>query len=71
MKVTGSALILRTRAGKLVRVDAAAALKNERVQDLVVGRPFDVRGAYDAAGTMHAAFIIRAKPSQAAWPFDH
>lgn len=71
MKVTGSALILRTRAGKLVRVDAAAALKNERVQDLVVGRPFDVRGAYDAEGTMHAAFIIRAKPSQAAWPFDH
>jgi PQQ enzyme repeat len=69
VKVNGSQLTLRTRAGKLVRVEAAAALKNERSEDLVVGRPFEVRGTYDAA-VMHAAVIVRAKPSPSTWPPD-
>jgi PQQ enzyme repeat len=68
--VSGSQLTLRTRTGKLVRVDASTALKNERVEDLVVGRPFNVRGTYDAAGVMHAAAIVRAKPSSSTWPPD-
>jgi len=66
----GSEIILRTRGGKLVRVDVAAALKNERSEDLIVGRPFDVRGTYDAEGVMHAAIVIRAKPSPSTWPLD-
>jgi hypothetical protein len=70
VKARGPEIILRTRVGKLVRVNAAAALKNERSEDLIVGRPFDVRGTYDAAGVMHAAIIIRAKPSPSTWPPD-
>jgi hypothetical protein len=70
VKARGPEIVLRTRAGKLVRVNAAAALKNERSEDLIVGRPFDVRGTYDAAGVMHAAIIIRAKPSPSTWPPD-
>lgn len=70
VRVGGSEIILRTRTGKLVRVDVAAALKNQRVQDLIAGRPFDVRGTYDAAGVMHAVTVIRAKPSPGTWPLD-
>jgi hypothetical protein len=70
VKVAGSEITLRTRTGKLVRVDVAAALKNQRAQDLIAGRPFDVRGTYDAAGVMHAAIVIRAKPSPSTWPLD-
>jgi len=70
VKVNGSQLTLRARDGKLVRVDGSMALKNERSEDLIVGRPFDVRGTYDAAGIMRAALIVRAKPSSATWPPD-
>lgn len=70
LTVNGARLTLRTRDGRLVTVDAAAALKNERTGDLVVGKPFNVRGTYDAAGVMHAAAIVRAKPSTSSWPPD-
>jgi outer membrane protein assembly factor BamB len=70
VNVNGSQLTLRTRDGRLVRVDGSAAVKNERSEDLIVGRPFDVRGTYDAAGIMRAAIIIRAKPSPSTWPPD-
>ncbi len=68
--VSGSLLTLRTRSGKIVRVDAAGALARERSGVLVVGEPFDVRGKYDAAGVLHAAFIVRAKPLPSSWPPD-
>ncbi len=67
VKIDGSRLTLHARAGKFIQVDASAALKNERSQDLIVGRPFDVRGKYDGAGVMHAALIVRAKPSTQTW----
>jgi hypothetical protein len=70
VKVDGSRLTLRTRAGKFIQVDASAALKNERSEDLIVGRPFNVRGKYDGAGVLHAAIIVRAKPSASTWPPD-
>ena len=70
VRTDGSLLTLRTRDGKLLRVDASVALKNERSQDLIVGRPFDVRGTYDAKGVMHAAAIVRVKPSSLTWPPD-
>ncbi len=70
LKVNGSILTLKTRSGELVRVDDATALKNERSADLIVGRPFNVRGTYDASGVMHAAAIVRAKPSPATWTPD-
>jgi hypothetical protein len=70
VKVSGSILTLKTRTGNLIRVDDSIALKNERSADLIVGRPFNVRGTYDASGVMHAAAIVRAKPSPATWTLD-
>jgi hypothetical protein len=68
--VSGSFLTLRTRTGKLVRVDDSDAVRHERTGDLVTGKPFNVRGKYDAAGVLHAVTIVRAKPSPASWPPD-
>jgi hypothetical protein len=65
--ISGSFLTLRTRSGKLVRIDDSEAVRHERTGDLVVGKPFNVRGKYDAVGVLHAAVIVRAKPSQASW----
>ena len=70
VKVSGSLLTLKTRSGKLVQVDASIARKDERSADLIAGRPFNVRGTYDASGVMHAAAIVRAKPSPQTWTPD-
>jgi hypothetical protein len=70
LSVSGSVLTVRTRAGRDVRVDASDAIRHERTGDLVKGKPFSASGKYDAAGTLHAVAIIRAKPSPASWPAD-
>ncbi len=67
LKINGSFLTLRTRSGKLVRVDDSEAVRHQRTGDLVPGEPFNVRGKYDAAGVLHAVTIVRAKPSQTSW----
>jgi hypothetical protein len=68
--IRGSLLTLRTRTGKLTRVDDFDAVQQERSVALTVGEPLTVRGKYDAAGVLHAAAILRAKPSSATWPPD-
>ncbi len=68
--ISGSILSVRTRTGRTIRVDDSEAAAHEQTGDLVVGRPFNVRGKYDAAGVLHAVAIVRAKPSQATWPPD-
>jgi hypothetical protein len=70
LSARGSILTLRTRTGKLVSIDDSNAVAHERTGDLVVGKPFNVRGRYDAAGVLHAIAIVRAKPSQTSWPLD-
>jgi hypothetical protein len=66
----GSLIVLRTRTGRIVRVDDAGATAHERSADLVAGRVLNVRGRYDNGGVMHAAYIVRAKPSPASWTPD-
>jgi hypothetical protein len=70
LAIKGSKLTLRTRTGRVVRVDASEARRRERSAVLVLGKPFYVSGTYDAAGVLHAAAIVRAKRSQATWPAD-
>ncbi len=65
-----SMLALRTRTGRVVRVDGSEAVRRERSVDLVVGESLTVRGTYDAAGVLHATAILRAKPSSSTWPPD-
>lgn len=70
LKIDGSRLTLRTRTGAVVAVDDSAAVRHERAADLVVGQAFNVHGSYDALGVLHAALIVRAKPSPGSWPPD-
>lgn len=70
LAISGAQLTLRTRSGKLVRVDDSNAVRRERSAVLVVGEPFTAGGTYDAGGVLHATVIVRAKPSPAMWPPD-
>ena len=69
LAVRGSLIALRTRSGRIVRVDDAGAIAHERSADLVAGRVLNVRD-YDNSGVMHAAYIVRAKPSPGSWTLD-
>ena len=68
--ISGAQLTLRTRTGKLARVDDSNAVRHERSAVLVIGKPFTAEGTYDASGVLHATVIVRAKPSPATWPTD-
>ncbi len=68
--IEGSRLTIRTRTGTVVQVDASAATAGGRSTPLVVGRAVDIVGMIDAAGTLHAERIMRAKESPALWPPD-
>jgi hypothetical protein len=68
--ISGAQLTLRTRAGKLARVDDSAAVRHERSAVLIVGKPFAAGGTYDPHGVLHASVIVREKPSPATWPAD-
>jgi hypothetical protein len=68
--ISGAQLTLRTRTGKLARVDDSNAVRHERSAVLVVGKPFTAGGMYDSSGVLDATVIWRAKPSPATWPTD-
>jgi hypothetical protein len=70
LTINGSTLRLRTRGGTVVQVDDTDAVRDERSVDLVPGAPFTIQGRYDAAGVLHAATILGAKPSPSTWPPD-
>ena len=70
--VNGETLTLRTRADKTATVDAAGALRNEKVTGpLDLGTPFTAQGmTFDASGALVATAIVRAKPVAGLWPPD-
>lgn len=68
--IDGNVLTVQTRTGQTVRVDASGALAHEQSTVLLVGRPVDIRGTYDANRVLHAQVIVRAKPSPAVWRLD-
>lgn len=70
VELSGSYLTLRTRSGRLVRIDDTDAVAHERSVPLIVGRQYDAGGTYGASGTLRAATIVREKPSPATWPMD-
>jgi hypothetical protein len=65
-----SQLTVRTRAGKIVHVDASEAIHRERSVLLLINEAFSVQGKYDSTGVLHATAIVRAKPSSGTWPPD-
>jgi outer membrane protein assembly factor BamB len=70
LEIKGSALSIKTRAGKIVMVDATGAAQAGRSAVLALGKAFSVQGTYDANGKLLATIIIRAKPSAGSWPQD-
>jgi hypothetical protein len=63
-------LTLQSRSGSIVKVDDGIAVRDYRTEDLVMHKFFTIRGNFDKGGTLHAAAILRAKPSQSTWPPD-
>jgi hypothetical protein len=66
----GAVLTLRTRAGKIARVDDSEALRRKQTGVLVLGSAYTAQGTYDSTGALHAAAVARAKGSPALWPPD-
>jgi len=59
----GSRLTITTRTGRVVEVDATAAIQGHRSCLLIVGHPVCARGEFDRKGVLHADVILRAKDS--------
>lgn len=68
--IKGAQLTLRTRTGKIVRVDDSNAVRHERSAVPVVGEPFTAAGTYNG-DVLDAAVIWRAKSSPGTWPTDY
>jgi len=69
-KVSGAKFSLETRNGKVVLVDASAAVNAERSATLYDGLAVSVEGTLDKAGALHAETVIRIKSSRDLWPED-
>ncbi len=68
--LTGSAFILRTRTGRLLQVDATAAVRTARSVKLYLGETVFVRGRLTGPWGLDAASILREKWSAAMWAAD-
>jgi hypothetical protein len=68
--IIGTDLLLRSRSGGAIHVDAADAVAGEQSQALRAGLPVTVTGLRDASGVLHASAITRAKTAPALWPAD-
>jgi hypothetical protein len=69
--ISGSRLVIRTRTGSQVRVDALDAMAGGNTAVLFAGRAVRVLGTVDAAGVLHAETILRERDSPALWEPDH
>jgi hypothetical protein len=70
LRVENASLVLQTRNGSLVTVDAAPARRAETSALPVIGRAYLARGEYDAAGVMHATSVQRVKAEPELWKPD-
>ncbi len=70
--ITGSRLVIRTRTGHRLDIDALPALTAHRSTLLFVGRLLDVVGTFDTAGVLHAKSLWTARVPRdtALWPPD-
>jgi hypothetical protein len=66
----GRVLTLRTREGKIARVDDSEALRRKQIGVLVPGNAYTAEGTYDSTRALHAQVVARAKHSPAIWPLD-
>ena len=69
--VTGSALVIRLRSGRLLNVDASSAFGLGHVSEpLFLGKPTVVDGTLGPNGTLAASAVRRAAPDRVNWGVD-
>lgn len=68
--IQGSVITLRTRTGKLIKVDRTAAMLAHHSVVAGVGAPVEVQGTYGPSGTLRASAIAKAKRSPQSWEPD-
>jgi Domain of unknown function (DUF5666) len=70
--VDGSLLVIETRTGTLLSVDASTAIADDQsINNLKDGKTVRVVGDFNASGVLVATAITRAKNSPDSWPPDH
>ena len=67
-EIKGSQLVVTTKTGRSVQVDASAAVASKMSVPLFVGEHVAVTGTAGGAGEVKAEAIARAKPSPSSWP---
>jgi hypothetical protein len=69
-KVSGAKFALETRTGKVVQVDASAAVKAGRTAILSEGLAISAEGNLDKSGALQAETVVRIKSARTMWPED-
>jgi hypothetical protein len=67
---TPTGMMVRSRTGKTIEVDATQAVDTSQTGDLLMNETVEVFGSYDEVGVLHAQSIMRAKSSRALWEPD-
>jgi len=70
IKIRGSSISLRTRAGRIVIVDGALAMREHNKSQFFIGSAIGIDGSWGPGGVLRASAIFRAKNSPALWPDD-
>jgi hypothetical protein len=68
--IEGSTIMIVTRAGAVMKIDAAAAIANFHAAPPSVGHGILVRGTIDEFGVLHADSVLHAKDNPAMWQPD-
>jgi hypothetical protein len=66
----GTQLTIQTRTGRVIQIDATAAIEARRANISAVGGAVKVQGAFDATGVLKATVIQREKDAAAQWVAD-
>jgi hypothetical protein len=69
-KINGAKFSLETRNGRIVQVDASAAIHAERSAILYEGVAVSAEGTLDKKGVLQAENINRIKSARVMWPED-
>ena len=69
--INGDDLLLTTRTGAPMRVNAADAMRSRQTALLKVGGAVTAIGTLTPSGVLDAVAISRAKTAKLAWPADH
>jgi len=70
LKIDGAAIVIRTRDGRIARLDATKAKARYDIARPWVGHALMARGRYAPDGVLHAETIFHAKDSAAMWLSD-